>query len=377
MAANLFSIVMQSLTPGVIARIASALGIDQSLAQKAIGGAVPTLLTGLADISSTPSGARQLSNAAAQQPGPLDSLKGLLEGGDQSAITGAGSNMLAGLFGGGAFDTLTATIGKFTGLSNGTTKALLGMLAPVVLGTLGQQQRSAGLDAGGLASMLGAQKDQLAAAIPSGLADKLSAAGLIDKADAGLRAGAAAASGATARVTTAADRAMDAGRSGIGATNWSYIAGALALLAVLGWFYLGRPGTETVADAQKTTTPSSASGTVGLAPSSVTVGGVNLANEINSSVNSLKSVLPTITDAASARAALPTIRQASSQLNDVSSLIAKLPPEGRTALVKVIAVAMPTIDQLCDKVLATPGVGDIAKPEIDQLKGQLDNLSKV
>jgi hypothetical protein len=376
MATNLFSIVMQSLTPGVIARIASVLGIDPNLAQKAVGGAVPALLAGLANVAAVPSGARQLSNTVAQQPGPLDSLKGLLEsGGDHTAITGAGSNMLAGLFGGGAFDTLAATIGKFAGLNEGTVKALLGMLAPVVLGTLGQQQRSGGLDANGLASMLTSQKDQLAAAIPSNLASQLGAAGLIDKVGAGLRTGAAAASSAGPRVTTAADRMTEAGPSGFGGIQWSYVAAALALLAVVGWLFLGRQGTETVADAQKT--PAPASSTVGLAPSSVTVGGVNLANEINASVDSLKAVLPTMTDAQSARAALPAIQQATSQLNEVSSLISRLPPDGRTTLVKVIAVAMPTINQMCDKVLATPGVGDVAKPAIDKLKGQFDTLSRV
>ncbi len=194
MAANLFSVVMQFLTPDMIAKIASALGIDRDLAHRAIGGAVPALLASLAKVASTPSGARQLSNAVAQQPGPLDSLKSLLEGGDQKAMSGAGSNMLAGLFGGGAFDSLAATVGSFAGLNEGTVKTMLGMLGPVVLGALGQQQRSGGLDAGGLASTLIAQKDQLAAAIPSTLASQLSSAGLIEKTSAGLRAGAAAAS---------------------------------------------------------------------------------------------------------------------------------------------------------------------------------------
>lgn len=375
MAANLVSFVMRFLTPDVIARIASALGVDPGLAQKAIGGAVPALLAGLAKVASTPSGARQLSNAVAQQPGPLDSLKALLEGGDQRATGGAGANRLAGLFGGGPFDLLAATVGSFAGLNDGTAKAMLGMLGPVVLGALGQQQRSGGLDAGGLASMLAAQKGQLAAAIPSSLASQLSSAGVIDKVDAGLRAGAAAA--AAPRVTTASERMMEAARTGDSGIQWSYVAATVAVLAVLGWVFLGRQGTETVTDAQTTSMPAPASGTVGLATPSVTVGGVNLAGEINSSVNSLKSVLPTITDAASARAALPAIRQATSQLNEVSSLIAQLSPDGRTALVKVIAVAMPTINQMCDRALATPGVGDVAKPAIDQVKGQFDALSRV
>ncbi len=374
MPANLVSSVMQFLPPDMIARIADALGVDPSLAQKAIGGAVPALLAGLAKVASTPSGARQLSNAVAQQPGPLDSLKGL-EGGDPQAIGGAGSNRLAGLFGGGPFDLLAATVGSFAGLNDRTAKTMLGMLGPVVLGALGQQQRSSGLDAGGLASMLAAQKGQLAAAIPSSLASQLSSAGLIDKVDARLRAGAASA--AAPRVTTAAERRMEAARTGGGGIQWSYVAATVAVLAVLGWVFLVRQGTETVTDAQTTSMPAPASGTVGLAPPSVTVGGVNLASEINSSVDSLKSVLPTITDAASARAALPAIRQATSQLNEVSSLVAQLPPDGRTALVKVIAVAMPTINQMCDRALATPGVGDVAKPAIDQVKGQFDALSRV
>ena len=79
--------------------------------------------------------------------------------------------MLSGLFGGATLDTMAQSIGKFAGLDGATSKSLLGMLGPVVLGTLVQQQRSAGLDTSGLAALLGSQKDQIAAAIPSGLAD--------------------------------------------------------------------------------------------------------------------------------------------------------------------------------------------------------------
>ena len=85
---------------------------------------------------------------------------------------------------------------------------------------------------------------------------------------------------------------------------------------------------------------------------------------------------PTITDAASAEAALPKLRDATSQLNEVSNLAAKLSPEGKSTLARLIAAAMPTINQMCDKVLATPGVGDIAKPAITELRGQLDTLSR-
>ena len=117
MAANLVSVVMQFLTPDMIAKIASALGLDRTVVQKAIGGAVPALLASLADVASTPNGARQLANTLAQQQtGSLESLKGLIGGSGQDTLAETGSSMLSGLFGGGALDTMAQSIGKFAGL---------------------------------------------------------------------------------------------------------------------------------------------------------------------------------------------------------------------------------------------------------------------
>jgi hypothetical protein len=375
---------MQFLTPDMIAKIASALGLDRSVAQKAIGGAVPALLSSLTDVASTPNGARQLTNILTQQPqGSLDTLKNLIGGSGQNTLADTGSSTLSGLFGGGTLDTMAQSIGKFAGLDAGSGKSLLGMLGPVVLGVLGQQQRSAGLDANGLASLLGSQKSQIAAAIPSGLADQLSAAGLIDKAEGGLRSGAAAASAAGSRMAGAAERTVaGASRSAYATTSaassqWPYWLVALAVLAGLAWFALGRPGGETTAELPRPATTRPTTGTVGMAPADLTVGGMNLANQVSLSVGALKSVLPSITDVASAQAALPKLQEATAQLNEVSSLATKLTPEGKNTLAKLIAAAKPTIDQMCDKVLATPDVGSIAKSSIDELRGRLDTLSRV
>ena len=384
MATSLVSIVMQFLTPDMIAKIAAALGLDRSVAQKAIGGAVPALLSSLTDVASTPNGVRQLTNILTQQPqGSLDTLTNLIGGSGQNTLADTGSSTLSGLFGGGTLDTMAQSIGKFAGLDAGSGKSLLGMLGPVVLGVLGQQQRSAGLDANGLASLLGSQKSQIAAAIPSGLADQLSAAGLIDKAEGGLRSGAAAASAAGSRMAGAAERTVaGASRTAYATTSaassqWPYWLVALAVLAGLAWFALGRPGGETTAELPRPATTRPTTGTVGMAPADLTVGGMNLANQVNSSVGALRSVLPSITDVASAQAALPKLQDATAQLNEVSNLATKLTPEGKSALAKLIAAAKPTIDQMCDKALATPGVGTVAKPAIDELRGRLDTLSRV
>ena len=383
MATNLVSVVMQFLTPDMIAKIASVLGLDRNIAQKTIAGAIPALLASLADVASTPNGTRQLNNTLTQHSDSLESFKNLVGGGGQNLVADTGTNMLSGLFGGGTLDTMAQTIGKFAGIGEGTSKSLLGMLGPVVLGALGQQQRSMGLDAGGLASLLTSQKDQIARAMPSGLADQLSAAGLIEGATESLRSGAAAASAAGGRVAEASERTI----SGLGQTasamagrpavpHWPYWLVAAAVLGGLAWFAFGRSGQDTVAQVSPPAMTRTATGTVGLAPADLTVGGMNLANQISASVGSIRAALPGITDAASAQAALPKIREATAQLNEVSSRATQLSPEGKGTLVKLIVVAIPTINQMCDKVLATPGAGDIAKPAIDELRGKLDALAR-
>src|SRR6202007_3307031 len=74
MPANLSSVVMQFLTPEIIEKIASFLGLDRATAQKAAGGAVPALLAGLSDLVATPAGTSQLSRLLSKQQGGLPAL---------------------------------------------------------------------------------------------------------------------------------------------------------------------------------------------------------------------------------------------------------------------------------------------------------------
>ena len=64
MAINLVSIVMQFLTPDMIGRIASALGLDRNSTQTAIGAAVPALLAALAGAAAKPGGPQRFSRAS-------------------------------------------------------------------------------------------------------------------------------------------------------------------------------------------------------------------------------------------------------------------------------------------------------------------------
>ena len=382
MATNLASVAMQFLTPDTIAKIASALGLDRSLAQKAIGGAVPALLSMLGDVASTPNGARQLSNVVTQQQfGSLESLKGLMSGANPQALTESGTSMLSGLLGNGAMGTLAQSVGKFAGVGEGSGKSILGLVGPVIFGVLGQQQRQGGLDANGLASLLGSQKDQIAASIPSGLSDLLTSAGLFGRAEGKLRSGISDASATASRIAGTSERAVSGAAQAAYATTKTATAHrpywllALAVAGALAWYAFGRPSGDIVAAVPPAATQPPAV-TVGVAPADLTVGGVNLANQVSSSMGALKSVLPGITDAATAQAALPKLREATAQLNEIANMATNLNPERKSALAKLITAAAPAINQMCDKVLATPGVGDVAKPTIDELRRKVETLSR-
>jgi hypothetical protein len=180
MALNIVSSALQSLTPEVIGRIGSILGLDRSMAQTAVGGAVPALLAAFAGAASRPEGADRLADAVSRQKlGIPDNLLSSAGGANQQAAIDSGSGLLTSLLGGGAVAGLASAIGRFAGLGEGQSRSLLGLLGPMVTGLLGEQQRKTGLDARGVVNLLASQKDQIAAALPSGLSSLLGSTGLM------------------------------------------------------------------------------------------------------------------------------------------------------------------------------------------------------
>jgi hypothetical protein len=176
MADSLVSTVSRFLTPDTIGKLASAAGLDQSTAQKGIAAALPAILSGLASVAAKPSGARQLASATAEHPADLlGGFAGLAGGTQQMADNG--NSLLSSLFGSGMSGLLASTIGRFTGIGERPMRMLMGLLVPLIMGVLGREQRSAGLDADGLARTLVAQKDDITAAMPAGLGRMLDASG--------------------------------------------------------------------------------------------------------------------------------------------------------------------------------------------------------
>jgi hypothetical protein len=95
MAINLVSLIMQFLTPDMIGRIASALGLDSNNTQTAIGAAIPGLLAGLSGVAAQPGGGQKLVEAVRQQTGALGSFANMIGASGQSSLIEKGSQILS------------------------------------------------------------------------------------------------------------------------------------------------------------------------------------------------------------------------------------------------------------------------------------------
>src|SRR5215510_7566403 len=180
MATNLVSLVMNFLTPDMIGRIASALGLDRTDTSTAVGAGVPALMAALVGAAAKPGGSQKIADAAKQEMGTFDKFAGMLGGAGASSVTDRGSSILASLLGDRDQSALANSIGKYSGLGSVAGDSVLGMLTPLVMGAIGQQQGSRGLDASSITNLLISQKDNIAAAIPSGFGRLLGGTGLLD-----------------------------------------------------------------------------------------------------------------------------------------------------------------------------------------------------
>lgn len=365
---NLVSMAMQILGPMIINKIAGSLGINQGLAGKAIAAIIPAILAGLAGKAATPSGASDLFGALGKQDtGMLGNLGNLVGGAGQQSMIDNGSSMLGSLLGGSSTSALAGAVGKFTGIGGDQSKSLIGMLAPVVLGTLAQQTKSSGLDAGGLGKLLAGQKDNIAAAMPPGFSELLGGSGLLDGISDNLKQATGNAASSVREV--APSPSYTSPSSGTDLTK--YLLPGLAALAAL-YLLLGN-GCQR--EAEKAAAPEPAATTAPApAPGAASIAG--LTNQATTIIDKLKSSIGGVKNEATAKAALPGLTDVASQLATLKGGAMGLSADARHPLVAMIGAAMPGVASSIDKVMAIPGVSAVLKPVLDQVMGHLGAMAK-
>jgi hypothetical protein len=136
-------------------QISRQLGTDVATTESAINAALPMLLGAISRNAATAEGAKSLNKALDQHDGSvLDDLLAVVNSQDK---VNDGAKILGHVFGGKQANVQQG-LSQMSGLSADNSAQLLAMLAPVVMGALGQTKRTSGLDADGLATLLGGQR---------------------------------------------------------------------------------------------------------------------------------------------------------------------------------------------------------------------------
>ncbi len=155
---SLFEALSQQLGGDTLRQMAGQLGTDERTAGAAMSAALPLLLGALGRNSASPEGASALFNAVSKDHDGsiLDDLAGHLR--DPQA--GPGDGILRHVLG-GKRNAVEAGVSKATGMPSESVGRMLVMLAPVVMGALGKAQRQQGMNARGLAGLLGQEHKAL------------------------------------------------------------------------------------------------------------------------------------------------------------------------------------------------------------------------
>lgn len=163
---SVFELLTQQIADGGLSKIQQQLGTDEATTAKAVPAALGTLMSALAKNSASSGGAEALLGALTRDHdgGILDNLTDHLSRPNETVGNGILKHVL-----GNKQNSVQAGLGQSVGLDAGSSAKLLAMLAPLVMGALGKAQRSGGLDAGAVASMLGQEKEIVAKKLPADL----------------------------------------------------------------------------------------------------------------------------------------------------------------------------------------------------------------
>ncbi len=339
--------------------LSGILGESEQNTNTAVNAVVPAILGGLMKKASTDDGAGQIFKTLDDHDGGiLDNIGGLLGGGNHSDLLNKGGGLLDMIFGGNR-SGLLGSLARIVGLGDSKIGTIMSLLAPVVMGVLGKQRRSQGLDMSGITGLLNSQKDHLAGHLPGELTDTLGLGDMFGDVNTMANNATGAVGNAAASVSGAA---ADAGRSVAGAAKDAGQAGGglfralipLVLLGVVGFlafnFLFPKNGVNAPA-------------AVNLDLPEVKLPGFDT-QKMGQAFGDLTQSISGVKDEASASAILPKLKEASSMLDEFDLQTIAAGPEKETVS-GLFGKLIEPLKKALETAYAIPGVEAILKPVID------------
>lgn len=153
----LIGMLVSQLGGPVVQQISQQIGADNGTTKSAVGMALPMLLSAMGNHANTSDGANAINQATQQNDDSiLDNLMGFV---GNAGAASMGSALLSQVLGGGSQNTIASAIGQQTGMDNGTTNQLLGMLAPIAIAAISKFSQQSGTDPSSIVQSLAGAGD--------------------------------------------------------------------------------------------------------------------------------------------------------------------------------------------------------------------------
>lgn len=172
-AENLLNLTQNFLAPDIVNRFSSAIGETTEKTQKGLKSIIPALLLGIVKKGQTKAGAETLVNLVNKDGVEGEAIPNV---GDTSYLT-KGDDAVQGIFGNELGQVLN-NLGDTTGINVAGVSKVLGMAAPMVMGSLGEKMKKEKMSASGLMGFLGQQRSSISKLVPEGLVGRIPGAGL-------------------------------------------------------------------------------------------------------------------------------------------------------------------------------------------------------
>ncbi len=384
MSTNLLDLAKVALGSGAFGKIAGSLGESEEKTKSAFDIAGSAILGGLIKKMSNPQGSKDVFEEVSRfDTSTFDNITQVLTGGgskeNSSALTSLGGKLLSSLLGSNQ-DSIIGMIAKLAGIGQGSSKSLLTMIAPLLLGTIAKQVKSGGLNLSGLTDLIMGQKSVVSKNLPSEFSKTLGIANLLDEGSKAVQAGTQQASRA----------AKETAESGAGLLK---VLVPLAILAGLGFLVwkMASPAkqvAEKTIEAADTAVQATenviadAADKVGDAADRITlnkpaVPGVDfdaISKELGANFGTLTKSISGITDDASARLAVPQIEELTKQIGTFG--FDKMPQEANSVLQGIMQPLIEKLQAAIETASQIPGVKAILEPAVNMLMKSVSAYAK-
>ena len=174
---DLVGMITQAAKKELLGKIAPVLGENENNVSSAVSSVIPSIIGALAGKASDERGASDLVDYLGKSKlgnGFMDSFGSLLSGNEaKPELLEKGGGALDFLFGKSKVGSVISLISRFTGMKGNSSGSFLKILAPYVLGMVGNHIKKNALSPAGIAKLLSGQSEYVQKAAPAELINGL------------------------------------------------------------------------------------------------------------------------------------------------------------------------------------------------------------